>query len=82
MYRRMSLEAATRFRRSNGEYHTYLCNIVKANLSRCESDDSAPCRDCTYLVNEQKRTISLSELMRGKYDVIFVSSDADEHAEV
>ena len=78
MYRRMSVANATRFRQSNKGYSIYLCNISKANLFRHDGDDQTPCKECTYLVNEQKRTISLSELMRGKYDVIFVSSDADD----
>ncbi len=79
MYRRMSVANATRFRQSNKGYSTYLCNISKANLFRHDGDDQQPCKECTYLVNEQKRTISLSELMHGKYDVIFISSDVDEH---
>lgn len=79
MYRRMSMESATSFRRSNSGYNTYLCNISKANLVRSASDDrNEPCRECTYLVNEEKGTITLSEMCSGKYDVIFVSSDVEE----
>ena len=45
---------------------------------RNDSDEQSLCMEYTYLVNEKKRSISLLELMHGKYDVIFVSSDADE----
>ena len=79
MYRRMSVTNATAFKQRNkGLYITYLCNIGKAVLMRNDSDEHSPCVECTYLVNEKKSSISLLELMHGKYDVIFVSSDADE----
>ena len=79
MYRRMNVTNATAFKQRNkGVYSTYLCNIGKAVLMRNDSDEQAPCMECTYLVNEKKRLISLLELMHGKYDVIFVSSDVDE----
>ena len=79
VYRRMSVTKATAFKqRDKGLYSTYLCNIGKAVLMRNDSDEHSPCVECTYLVNEKKRSISLMELMHGKYDVIFVSSDVDE----
>lgn len=79
MYRRMNVTNATAFKQRNkGVYSTYLCNIGKAVLMRNDSDEQSPCMECTYLVNEKKRLISLLELMHGKYDVIFVSSDMDE----
>ena len=79
MYRRMNVTNATAFKQRNkGVYSTYLCNIGKAVLMRNDSDEHSPCMECTYLVNEKKRLISLLELMHGKYDVIFVSSDVDE----
>lgn len=76
-YRRMSVAGATDFRRKNKGYNVYLCNIGSASLSLNESDD-ASCKECTYLVNAHKHTVGLSELCSGKYDVIFVSSDAEE----
>lgn len=79
MYRRMNVTNATAFKQRNkGVYSTYLCNIGKAVLMRNDSDEQSPCMECTYLVNEKKHSISLLELMHGKYDVIFVSSDVDE----
>lgn len=74
----MSVANANRFRQSNKGYSIYLCNIGKAVLMRNDSDEQSPCRECTYLVNEKKHSISLMELMHGKYDVIFVSSDVEE----
>ena len=79
MYRRMNVTNATAFKQRNkGVYSTYLCNIGKAVLMRNDSDEQSLCMEYTYLVNEKKRLISLLELMHGKYDVIFVSSDVDE----
>ena len=78
MYRRMSVTNATAFKQKNKGYNTYLCNIGRAMLMRNDSDEQSLCMEYTYLVNEKKRSISLLELMHGKYDVIFVSSDVDE----
>ena len=75
----MNVTNATAFKQRNkGLYSTYLCNIGMAMLMRNDSDEQSLCMEYTYLVNEKKRSISLMELMHGKYDVIFVSSDVDE----
>ena len=76
MYRRMSVANANSFKKKNKEYNVYHCNIYKANLFRNGDDDGkSPCNECTYLVNEKKKTIEMSEL--DQYDVIFISPDAE-----
>ena len=76
MYRRMSVANATSFRQSNKGYNTYLCNFSNVNnLTRKDADTSDTCAECTYLINEKKKKIQFSDLMNGKYDVIFVSPD-------
>jgi peptide methionine sulfoxide reductase MsrB len=71
----MSVANANNFRKKNKEYNVYHCNISKANLFRSGDDDKASCNECTYLVNEHKKTIEISEL--DKYDVIFIFHDAE-----
>ena len=77
MYRRMSVASANSFRHKNKNYNVYHCNITNASLLRQDSDDKSSCKECTYLVNEHKSTIEMSELLQGKYDVIFISPDMD-----
>ncbi len=78
MYRQMSVANANSFKKKNKNYNVYHCNIAKGNLFRgVAEDDKSSCKECTYLVNESKKTIEMSELFHGKYDVIFISPDID-----